>query len=85
MSIWAGLLARLWLQKDSLLRCFLFIAGLGLTFNLGRDITLLVLWPVVFGYLVTRLIELITYRRPAEMEPFADARNLNPGDSARST
>ena len=85
MSIWAGLLARLWLQKDSLLRCFLFIAGLGLTFNLGRDITLLVLWPVIFGYLVTRLIELITYRRPAEMEPFADARNLNPGDSARST
>ena len=67
MSTWAGLLARWWLQRESLLRCFLFLVGLGLTFNLGRDITLLVLWPVVFGYFIVRLVELIIYRRDREV------------------
>ena len=36
----------------------LFMLGAGLTFNLGRDITLLVLWPVVFGYCFVRLAEI---------------------------
>ena len=76
MSTWAGLLARWWLQRDSLLRCFLFIAGLGLTFNLGRDITLLVLWPIVFGYLITRLIEFITYRRSSDIDPIAVSQSV---------
>jgi hypothetical protein len=71
MSTWAGLLARWWSQRDSLLRYFLFIAGFGLTFNLGRDITLLVLWPIVFGYLITRVIELITYQQPSDTQPIA--------------
>ena len=34
-----------------------------LTFNLGRDITLLVLWPVVFAYCFVRLIEIWTAKR----------------------
>jgi hypothetical protein len=85
MSTWAGVLARWWLQRDSLLRCFLFLAGLGLTFNLGRDITLLVLWPVIFGYLITRLVELITYRQSVDIEHFASASNFNPADGTRST
>ena len=57
MAVWSALLARWWMQRASLLRCFLFLAGLGLTFNLGRDITLLVLWPIVFGYLIVRTVE----------------------------
>ena len=57
LATWAALLSRWWLQRQSLLRLCLFMAGLGLTFNLGRDITLLVLWPVVFGYIFVRLIE----------------------------
>ena len=36
----------------------LFMLGVGLTFNLGRDITLLVLWPVIFAYCFVRLTEL---------------------------
>jgi oligosaccharide repeat unit polymerase len=60
LAAWTGLLARWWLQRASLLRCFLYLAGLGLTFNLGRDITLLVLWPIVFGYLIVRLVEYLT-------------------------
>jgi hypothetical protein len=67
MSIWSGLLGRWWLQRESLLRCLLFLIGLGLTFNLGRDITLLVLWPVVFGYLIVRIIEFVTYRQTSDL------------------
>lgn len=57
MALWTGVLARWWLQRASFLRCLLFLIGLGLTFNLGRDITLLVLWPIVFGYLIVRVVE----------------------------
>lgn len=57
LSLWAGFLARLWSQRYSLLRLCLFLAGLGITFNLGRDITLLVLWPIVFGYVIVRILE----------------------------
>lgn len=49
MALWAGILGRLRLQ-GTVMRSCLFLLGLGLTFNLGRDITLLVLWPFAFGY-----------------------------------
>jgi hypothetical protein len=67
MSIWSAFLARWWLQRESLLRCSLFLAGLALTFNLGRDITLLVLWPIVLGYLIVRVIERITCRQTPDL------------------
>lgn len=54
---WAAWLARLWMQSYSTLRLCLFLAGLGITFNLGRDITLLVLFPIVFGYGLVRFLE----------------------------
>lgn len=57
MACWAAFMSRLWLQRFSTLRLSLFIICLGLTFNLGRDITLLVLWPVLFGYVIVRLLE----------------------------
>lgn len=63
MSIWTGLLVRWWNQRNSLPRLVLFMLGAGLTFNLGRDITLLVLWPVVFAYCFVRLIEIWTAKR----------------------
>jgi oligosaccharide repeat unit polymerase len=55
-GVWVGILSRFRLQKTPL-RSALFLVGLGLTFNLGRDVTLLVLWPMVFGYLGIRLYE----------------------------
>jgi oligosaccharide repeat unit polymerase len=58
MALWAGLLVRWWEQRQSLLRLVLFMLGVGLTFNLGRDISLLVLWPVVFAYCFVRLAEI---------------------------
>src|SRR6266481_4852485 len=80
MAVWSGLLVRWWQQRQSLLRLVLFMLGVGLTFNLGRDITLLVLWPVIFAYFFVRLAEMWATRRflplpqpatfaPANLEP----------------
>ncbi len=57
LACWTAILSRLWSQRYSTLRFCLFLACLTLTFNLGRDITLLVLWPAIFGYLLVRLLE----------------------------
>jgi hypothetical protein len=57
MALWVGLLIHWWEQRKSLLRLVLFMLGAGLTFNLGRDISMLVLWPVIFGYGFVRLTE----------------------------
>ncbi len=57
VAIWIAILSRLWLQRMSLLRMLLFFMGLGLTFNMGRGVTLLVLFPFVFGYIGVRLGE----------------------------
>jgi oligosaccharide repeat unit polymerase len=62
LALWTGLLIRWWQQRSSLLRLVLFMLGAGLTFNLGRDITLLVLWPVVFAYCFIRLVEILTMK-----------------------
>ncbi len=56
-AVWTGILSRLWIQSNSLPRLVLFMMGCGLTFNLGRDITLLVLWPFLFGYILIRILE----------------------------
>ncbi|HZD08897.1 MAG TPA: hypothetical protein VE176_11655, partial [Candidatus Limnocylindrales bacterium] len=63
MALWTGLLVRWWEQRKSLLRLVLFMLGAGLTFNLGRDISLLVLWPVIFAYFFVRLAEIWATRR----------------------
>ena len=76
LSTWAGLLARWYRQRASLVRACLFLASLGLTFNLGRDITLLVLWPAIFAYFFTRMVEACT------RIPQATPRLSVPGGSA---
>jgi oligosaccharide repeat unit polymerase len=63
MAIWTGLLIRWWEQRKSLLRLGLFMVSASLTFNLGRDITLLVLWPVIFAYFFVRLAEIWATKR----------------------
>jgi hypothetical protein len=53
MALWAALLARQDLgARGEPARLLLYGLGLVLTFNLGRDITLLVLYPFVFGWLL---------------------------------
>jgi hypothetical protein len=51
MSLWVAVLARLDLNVHALGRLPLYSLGLILTFNLGRDITLITLYPFVFGVL----------------------------------
>ena len=63
MALWTGLLIRWWEQRKSLLRLVLFMLGAGLTFNLGRDISMLVLWPVIFAYFFVRLAEIWATQR----------------------
>jgi hypothetical protein len=63
MALWTGVLISWWEQRKSLLRLVLFMLGVGLTFNLGRDISMLVLWPVIFGYCFVRLTERWATRR----------------------
>ena len=78
MALWTGLLIGWWEQRQSLLRLMLFMLGAGLTFNLGRDISLLVLWPVVFAYCFVRLIEIFAVARfrPVPQSPPFAAANL---------
>jgi oligosaccharide repeat unit polymerase len=76
MALWTGLLIRWWQQRKSLLRLVLFMLGLGLTFNLGRDISMLVLWPVIFAYFFVRLAEIWATRRfqqPPQLATIAPA------------
>ena len=50
-AIWAGILGRLWAQRGDPARLGLFLIGLALTINMGRGISLLALFPLVFAYL----------------------------------
>jgi len=51
MAIWVSILARFDLRGDPS-RLILCTVGMILTFNMGRDITLFVLYPFVFGYML---------------------------------
>ena len=53
MAFWVGVLARQDLMGEKMGRMLLFFIGCVLTFNLGRDITLITLYPFLFGYLMT--------------------------------
>ncbi len=57
MSIWVAVLARLDLRGQETGRLMLYGLGLILTFNLGRDITLITLYTFVFGAMVIWLAQ----------------------------
>ncbi len=57
MSFWAAWLARLDLNIHALGRLPLYALGMILTFNLGRDITLITLYPFLFGRLAVWWLE----------------------------
>jgi hypothetical protein len=79
MALWTGLLVRWWEQRKSLLRLVLFMLGAGLTFNLGRDISMLVLWPVIFAYFFVRLTETWSTRRFGQPPQMITAVPANAG------
>ena len=57
MCLWVAVLARLDLNIHALGRLPLYSLGLILTFNLGRDITLITLYPFLFGALAVWWLE----------------------------
>ena len=57
MSFWIALLARQDALSHNPSRLLLYSVGLILTFNLGRDITLLVIYPFAFGIILVRFME----------------------------
>ena len=57
MSLWAAWLARLDLNVQALGKLPFYSLGLILTFNLGRDISLITIYPVVFGSVVVWWLE----------------------------
>ena len=57
MSIWVAILARQDLKGNDPARLMLYAVGMILTFNMGRDITLLVLYPFVFGWMLIFALE----------------------------
>ena len=51
MALWVAILARQDLLGYETPRLLLYVLGIVLTFNMGRDITLIVLYPFVFAYI----------------------------------
>ena len=52
MALWVAVLTRQDLMGKDIGHLLLYAIGLVLTFNMGRDITLLVLYPFVFGWIL---------------------------------
>ena len=75
MSLWVAILTR-FRSQGTPLRISLFLVGLGLTFNLGRGVTLLVLWPMIFGYLGVRVIEARSKHLQQRQRPPGDQRSI---------
>jgi hypothetical protein len=57
MGFWAAMLARLDLTIQKVGRMAIYALGLILTFNLGRDITLITLYPFVFGMILLACLD----------------------------
>lgn len=70
MALWVAILARQDLMSTDPARLLLYACGMILTFNMGRDITLLVLYPYLFGWML--LSARSWYRKV--MDPAADQR-----------
>ena len=85
MALWASLLARQDLQAARLGRLFLYALGLFLTFNMGRDITLLVIYPYCFFYVFILGVEWIYQARTAARIKTAAASGDDTEKSAKST
>jgi hypothetical protein len=63
VSLWVAALANFDLNADRFGRLPLYVFGLALTFNLGRDVTLLTAYPLLFGYVLIHVLETTEKRR----------------------
>ena len=65
MGVWACALARLDLRGAEIGRLPLYVIGITITFEFGRDITMLTLYPYLFGFGVVWLVQRWKMRNPA--------------------
>jgi len=68
MALWVAVLARQDLKGINPGRLVLYACGLILTFNMGRDITLLVVYPFIFGWVVMWSVEKKQAKTTRKME-----------------
>lgn len=77
MAFWVAVLARLDLRGHEFARIPLFLVAMVLTFNLGRDITFITLYPFIFGVFVVYAVEHFRHNTvshgSAEPEPAEEA------------
>jgi hypothetical protein len=66
MSFWVAILARLDLHVHELGRLPLYATGLFVTFNVGRDLCFIAVYPFVFGYIMIRCLD---YYRARQRHP----------------
>jgi len=83
MAFWAAYLARLDLSGQGLGRIPLYGVGLILTFNLGRDITLITLYTFVFGRLLVWLLDRAELKRAAQNQRSSAASGKKPARAVR--
>jgi len=57
MAVWIAVLSRQDLMGNDLGHLLLYALGLVLTYNMGRDITLLILYPFVFGLILLHFVK----------------------------
>jgi hypothetical protein len=83
MAAWTAILARQDILAADPWRLFLYAIGLILTFNMGRDITLLVVYPFFFWYLLlfiaknwSRVLGLSTSRKKRSVRPAVATKML---------
>jgi len=65
MAVWVALLARLDLMGYRVGYLMLYGLGLVLTYNMGRDITLLILYPLIFGWILLNWY----YKKKGDVQP----------------
>ncbi len=83
MSLWVSILARQDLLGRDPARMLLFSVGMILTFNMGRDITLLVLYPFVFGWGgLQAAMYFGVYRPVPPVPPQRKSTNLRPRNTS---
>ena len=85
MSFWVAILARLDLNIQKFGRLPLYALGIILTFNLGRDITFITLYPFVFGAVLVWWIERHRSQAPVRARRRPPASGLRVLPSKRST
>ncbi len=83
MAFWVAYLARMDLFGQGLGRIPLYGLGLILTFNLGRDITLITLYTFVFGRLLVWMLDQAELKRAVQNQRSTVASGKKPASASR--